>query len=76
MKLNITVFKPTGKYYTDDVAELPGKNPVLHTKEFLDFVRDNLPARLTGGFVLVQNANPNSNSFYTHLYRYDDLMSM
>lgn len=76
MKLDITVFKPTGKYYTSCTAELPGKDPVLHTQEFLDFVRENLPARFTDGLVLVQNADPGSDKFYTHLYRYDDLMTM
>lgn len=71
MKIKLTVFKSTGKFYEETVVEMDG-DPGLHSKEFVDFVNRSLPARPQDGMVITQNDDPASYRFYTHLFRITD----
>lgn len=72
MELRITVYKNSGKFYTDEVVK-NDKDIYLWKEEFKDFIRANIPARVSGGYVVVEDLNDNQ-SFHNVLYKYDELM--
>ena len=68
MKIEITVYKETGKYYTSTIVE--NETPImLFEEDFKKFVAENLPAIISDGFVVTRNADPDSQEFYERLYR-------
>lgn len=71
MHINIRVFNDTGKYYAEAEATSPTVIP-LWDDRFKEFVREHLPARCDGGFVVV-NDMPDGEGFHFKLYRADDL---
>lgn len=72
MVLKITVYKGCGKYYTESIAHNNTEIPIIDDA-FKDFVRDNIPAMYSGGYVVVTNADENSNHFYECLFKFDEL---
>jgi len=74
MKIKITVFKPSGKYYTHEIIEHK-EDIFLFKDEFKQLIRDNLPANLGNGYVLVQDAEDEDDgqTFHIALYTYEDL---
>jgi hypothetical protein len=71
MDIEITVFKESGKYYTSDTVH-NNEDIYLFKDEFLEFVKNNLPARIGEGFVMVKDASDNQ-TFHIALYRYNEL---
>ena len=69
MKLHITAFKDTGKFYLDNIVTYDTDIPI-HRPEFKTFIQNNAPALPTGGFVLVQD-EPENKTFHTHLFHVD-----
>lgn len=71
MKIKITIYKESGKYYTDEIVENK-KDIFAWEEEFRDFVRNNIPAKLNQGYITVEDVNDNQ-SFHQILYKYEDL---
>lgn len=71
MKLRITVYKESGKYYTHEDVECEKDIPSWG-KEFKSFIRENLPAKLSEGYVVVEDRSDNQ-SFHQALYKYENL---
>lgn len=70
MKIRITVYKDSGKYYTDGIAESE-KDIWMWEDKFMEFVKNNLPARIGEGFVVVEDVL-DDQSFHQALYRYNE----
>ncbi len=70
-KIEIMVFKDTGKYYTSAVVE---SETAFHLWDdaFAEFVRNNLPAKIGDGYVVVKDVEP-GEGFHCRLYRYHEL---
>lgn len=66
MKIKITMYKSSGKYYTEEIVE-NDKDILLFEKEFKEFVKKNLPATLENGYVTVEDVDLNQ-SFHECLY--------
>lgn len=71
MEIEITVFKNSGKYYTNDIVK-SDTDIWLFKDEFIQFVKDNLPAKIGEGFVTVRDTRDNQ-SFHIALYKYEEL---
>lgn len=52
MKIQITVYKSTGKYYASEIVEHEKDIPMWED-EYIKLVRKNLPATLSDGYVVV-----------------------
>ena len=78
MKIEIIVFKGSGKYYTSDVAE--NEEDILMFKpEFKEFIRNNIPARVSDGYIVVkdlEDVDYNKQSFHYALYHYNDIFGV
>lgn len=74
MKINITMFKSSGKFYADQTAESK-ESFKMYEDDFLKFIYDNLPASLSNGYVVVSNADPDSQEFFEGLYITNELKS-
>lgn len=72
MKLKITVYKESGKYYTDDTVENDKNIQLFDTQKFRKFIADNLPARIGEGFITVEDIDGNE-SFHGCLLRHEDV---
>lgn len=71
MHFMISVYKDTGKWYTDFEVKTD-RIIELHKSEFKEFIRDCLPAHCKGGFVVVNSCDDDSG-FHNVLYKYDEL---
>lgn len=71
MKIKITVYKASGKYYTDEIVENIEDIPMFKL-EFNKFVRDNIPAKIGEGYIVVEDMSDNQ-SFHQGLYKYNEL---
>lgn len=75
MKIRITVYKTSGKYYTHEDVEQE-EDILLFKEEFKQFIRDNIPANLGSGFIVVDDVDEIENqSFHNVLYRYDEVFN-
>lgn len=73
MEIEITVYKGTGKYYTSGKASHDEEIPLWNDK-FDEFVANNLPAFVSGGYVTVDDVDDACKGFHCHLYLYDELI--
>lgn len=71
MKIEITVFKNSGKYYTSEIAKSDNDIPI-YDDNFKKFIRDNIPANLGSGFIMTNDVE-NNQSFHIALWRYDEV---
>lgn len=69
MKIEITVYKESGKWYTSDIVESATDIP-LWKDEFKQFIKDNNPADIGKGFIATRNVE---DGFHSFLWRYEDL---
>lgn len=71
MELRITIYKGSGKYYTDEIVK---NEEDLHiwTEEYKEFLRKNLPTTYSNGYIVVEDIGENQ-SFHNALYKYEDL---
>lgn len=73
MKIEITVFKKSGKWYTSDIIESP-ENIMLSDDKFKDFIRKHNPANIGEGYIVVKNVdNGECTGFHNVLWTYDEL---
>lgn len=72
MKLMITVFKESGKFYANNEVE-SNQDIALFQPEFKDFIKNNLPAKIEDGFVIVQDMPNENQGFHIKLYRMSEL---
>ena len=70
MKLEITVYKPTGKFYSSCEVESP--DIPYFKDEFVEFVRENLPAKYAGGYVVIRDLE-DGYGFHNCLIKMEDL---
>lgn len=54
MKLNITLYRPSGKFYASHVVDMPDAN--IWDVGFLQTLRENLPGTYYDGYVVVTDA--------------------
>lgn len=71
MKIEIIVYKESGKFYTSNVVEAEKDIP-MYEDEFIEFVKNNVPARIGEGYVVVRDYEDNK-SFHQALYPYKRL---
>lgn len=71
MKVKITIYKQTGKFYTDTVAILP--NVEMWDPKFITGVYDSLPAHIPNSYITVEDL-PETPGFHQVLYRYEELV--
>lgn len=71
MELKITIYKESGKYYTDEIINHE-KDLQPWSEEYREFLRNNLPATCSEGYIVVEDASE-EQSFHNALYRYEDL---
>lgn len=75
MKIEIIVFKESGKYYTSDIVENK-KDILMFEPEFEEFIRNNIPAKVSNGYIVVKDTEDvdyNNQSFHYALYKYDEI---
>lgn len=73
MKIKITVYKDTGKFYTSEEVEHSEDIPSWED-EFKDFIIKNLPAKYTDGYVVVEDIGDNE-TFHNSLYKMNELLN-
>lgn len=71
LSISIDVYKASGKWYAGDVAKSEQDIP-LFEDAFKAFVRDNLPASIGEGYVVVKDS-PDGDGFHCLLYTYAEL---
>lgn len=71
MELKITIYKESGKYYTDEVIKHK-KDLQPWSEEYREFLKSNLPATCNDGYIVVEDASE-EQSFHNALYKYEDL---
>lgn len=75
MKIKITVYKESGKFYASDIVE--NDEPIfIYEDEFKQFIFYNLPAIVDDGYVTVTNIDENDSNFYEVLYTMERLKSL
>ncbi|MDW7668057.1 MAG: hypothetical protein SCJ93_04475 [Bacillota bacterium] len=72
MKIRITSYKPSGKYYTEEIVE-KDEDMYLFEDRFKRLVANNMYT-CPGGFVTVEDVDYPSQSFHGALYKYEDLI--
>lgn len=78
MKIEIIVFKGSGKYYTSETVENE-EDILMFRPEFKEFIRNNIPAKISDGYLVVkdmEDVDYNNQSFHYALYKYDDIFGM
>lgn len=75
MKLTIDVYKDSGKWYTGHTVTHT-ENIDIWDERFKEFIRDNLPAKIGEGFVVVKDVDrvPH-DGFHNCLLRYSELFA-
>ena len=73
MKIKITVFESSGKYYTESIIECLDDIPMWETK-FEEFIKENNPANIGEGFILTEDLCDQNQYFHTALWKYEDIM--
>lgn len=73
MKIRIVVYKGSGKYYTEGIAESEKEIP-LWEDEFKVFVANNLPTKYSGGYITVEDTDDHAEGFHCALYRFDEIV--
>lgn len=71
MDIDIIVFKSNGKYYTSETIHSE-EDIWLFKDEFIQFIKDNNPANIGEGFIVVRDAKDNQ-SFHFALYKYNEI---
>lgn len=65
MRLEITIYKDTGKWYTDCIAEHQEDIP-LWKDDFLIFIAENMPTSSVDGYVVVRDMPDGCNEQSSH----------
>lgn len=69
MKIEITVYKNSGKWYTSEIVENDVDIPMWDEK-FKEFIRDNNPADLGNGFIATRTIG---DGFHNALWKYSEI---
>lgn len=72
LKLDIRVFKGTGKFYASSEIEQEEDIPIFDDR-FKRLIKENLPATLTDGTVVVTD-KADGDGFHTILYHMEDIV--
>lgn len=71
--IRISVFKPSGKWYTSTEIEVNEEYPVW-SDDFKELIKNNLPARIEDGYVVTTNMTESSYVFAEQLYLMNKLI--
>jgi hypothetical protein len=71
LDIEILVFKGNGKYYTSDTVH-NDEDIWLFKDEFIKFIKDNNPAKIEDGYIVVKDASDNQ-TFHYALYKYNEI---
>lgn len=77
MNIKISVYKASGKWYASEIVPIE-KDKHIFTEEFQRFIRDNVPANIGEGFIVVDDVDDDEDSssdFHNVLYRYGELFT-
>ena len=69
MKIEITVYKESGKWYISEIIEIDNNIP-MWDEEFKQFIKDNNPANIGEGFITTKDIG---DGFHNALWRYNEL---
>lgn len=69
MKIEITVYKNSGEWYTSEVVESAIDIPIWKD-EFKQFIKDNNPANIGEGFISTRTIG---DGFHEALWRYNEI---
>jgi len=72
MKILLTVYKDTGKYYTSESVETD-IDPIKQHEAFLELIKEKCPARLTNGVMTVMNQDEDG-TFVNRMYPLNQLL--
>ena len=78
MKIEIIVFKGSGKYYTSDVVENE-EDILMFRPEFKEFIRSNIPAKISDGYIVIkdpEDVDYDNQSFHYALYKYNEIFGV
>lgn len=75
MKIVITVYKNTGKFYTDAIADLSDNVEIYQTVLVAQNIKKHVPL-LDGGFIQVRTLDGDNSKFFNHLYSVNLLKSL
>ena len=73
MKIEIIVYKESGKFYTKEIVEAKEDIP-MYNDEFIEFIKNNIPAKIGEGYIVVRDYGDNP-SFHQALYTYKELFA-
>lgn len=77
MKIEILVFKDTGKYYTSDIVE-SDKDIAIFDSKFKLFIKNHIPANIGDGYIVVkdlEDVDYKNQSFHNALYKYNEIFN-
>lgn len=69
MKIEITVYKESGKWYTSEIVDVD-ENISMYQEDFKQFIRDNNPANIGEGFITTKDLG---DGFHDALWKYNEL---
>lgn len=69
MRIEIIVYKSSGKWYTSEIIESDIEIP-MYEDEFKQFIKDNNPADIREGFIVTKDLG---DGFHDALWRYNEI---
>lgn len=73
MKVEIIVYKASGKWYTSDVVEVENDIPYW-SDEFKEFIRNHNPANIGEGFIVTNDVDSGEyTGFHNALWLYSEI---
>lgn len=70
--LNVTIYKPTGKFYLEYQVKTEKDIPLYQTEDLKRLLKENKVSYSPDSFVLIQDA-PDGDGFHNHLFRGSEL---
>ena len=74
IKLELIVYKSSGKYYTSAEVELPDEIENENSKGYKEFIAKSCPAMLRDGLMTVNKVNEEDPGFFMRLFPLNDLL--
>ena len=66
--LNITIYKPTGKFYQEYKIKTEKDIPLYHIEKLKNFLKENKIHYSSDNFILIQD-DLDGDGFHNHLFR-------
>lgn len=69
MKIEIIIYKESGKWYTHDIIESDIEIP-MYKEDFKEFIKKHNPADIGSGFIVTRDVE---DGFHDALWRYNEI---